>query len=53
MLGDRGDAGGQAPDEADQHELHRRGAVVRGGEAFGVVDVELIRGAVLLLGASR
>jgi hypothetical protein len=51
VLGDRGDACGQAPDQADQHELHRRGAVVLGCEALGVVDVELVGGAVLLLAA--
>src|SRR6202043_1546515 len=48
-LGDRGDAGGQAPGQADQHDLHRGSAVVFGGEAFGVVDVVLVGGAVLLL----
>src|SRR5580693_2762020 len=50
-LGDRGDAGGQAADQADQHELHGRGAVVLRREALGVVDVELVRAAVLLLGS--
>jgi len=38
-------------DEADEDELHRGGAVVLGREALGVIDVELIRGAVLLLAA--
>ena len=42
VLGDRGDAGGQAPDEADQHDLRRRGAVVLGREALRVIDVELV-----------
>src|SRR5260370_37481202 len=50
-LGDRGNAGGQAPGQANQHDLHRGGAVVLGGEALGVVDVVLVGGAVLLLGA--
>jgi hypothetical protein len=42
MLGDRRDAGGQAADQADQHDLHRRGALVLRGEAFGVIDVVLV-----------
>ena len=51
VLGDGGDAGGQAADQADQHDLDRRGAIVLGGEALGVIGVELIGGPVLLLGA--
>src|SRR5580700_1167347 len=50
-LSDRGDPSGQAAGQADQHDLHRGGAVVLGGEALGVVDVVLVGGAVLLLGA--
>ena len=48
VLCDRGDAGGQATDQADEHELDRRGAMVFGGEALGVVGVELECGAVVL-----
>src|SRR5271166_3426135 len=51
VLGDRGDARGQAADEADQHDLRRRGALVLGREALRVIDVELVLGAVPLLGA--
>src|SRR5580700_9437204 len=48
-LGDGGDAGGEAAGEADQHVFDWRGAVVFGREALGVIDVELVRAAVLLL----
>ena len=40
MLGDGGDAGGEAAGEADEHDLDGGGAVVLGGEALGVVGVE-------------
>ena len=49
MLGDRGDAGGQAAGQADEDVLDRGGAEVLGGEALGVVGVELIGRAMLLL----
>ena len=51
VLGHGGHAGGEAPHEADEHELDGRGAVVLGREALGVVDVEAEGAAVLLLGA--
>ena len=43
VLGDGGDAGGEAADEADEHVLDRGGAEVLRGEALGVVDVEVVR----------
>ena len=49
VLGDRGDAGGQAAGQADEHVLDRRRAVVLGGEDLGMVDVERVPGAVALL----
>ena len=40
MLGDRGDAGGQAAREPHQHVFDRRGALVLGGEDLRVIGVE-------------
>ena len=49
VLGDRGDAGGQAAGQTDEHVLDRGGAVVLGSEDLGVIDVERVLGAVVLL----
>ena len=40
MLGDGGDAGGQAARQPDQHILHRRDAVVFGGKHLRMIGVE-------------
>src|ERR1700733_4168058 len=50
-LSDSRYAGGQAACESGQHDLHRRGRVVLGGEHLGVVGVEGELLLVLLLGA--
>ena len=53
MLRDRGDAGGQAARQADQHIFDRRGAFVLGGEHLRMVGIELEgRLAVLFLAQS-
>ena len=49
VLGDGGDAGGEAAGQTDQDQLDRRGAVVLRREQLGVVPVEEELGAVALL----
>ena len=50
VLGDRGDAGGQAARQPDQHIFDRRRALVLGREDLGMVGIEREgRLAVLLL----
>ena len=49
LLGDGGDTGGEAAGQRDEHVLDRRGAVVLGGEALGMVGVERERRAVLMV----
>jgi hypothetical protein len=49
LLGDGGDACGQAAAEGDQDILHRRDTVVLRGELQRVVDVVAERRVVLLL----
>ena len=53
LLGDGGDAGGQAAGEAGEHHLDGRDAVVLGGEELRVVGVEHERLTVGLLAAER
>ena len=48
VLGDRGDAGGQAARQPDQHVLDGRRALVLGGEDLGMIGIER-EGALVVL----
>src|SRR5262245_4846176 len=51
MLGNRGDPSGQAASQRDEHELHRRRALILRGEDLRMVGLEAERRLVLLLAA--